>query len=261
MNHPTAIGSSSTGCICARRARPANDIRRVAARIHDMKQRVLFAGIDGSGKSSSLDWLISNLQKEYRIIKVVNGDGSLVVDGEKQLVFKRFYRLVEWVRPRAKKYHFYSYFLALKYLYKFVVIKYVERFGKCDLLMFEIDFLLHPAVYVTYHFPWTGRISSKGRLRIFTGLFGSKGKSTIMHLDIEPAEAVRRIHERGEEVQPHENVDDLTKLHAEFDRVVAAARSIGFYIHTISARLSQAEVVAEAEQVLRERLLDCRPQP
>jgi len=222
-----------------------------------MKQRALFAGIDGSGKSSSLDRLISALRKDYRIIKVVNADGSLIVDGQRQLVFKRFYRFVEWVRPRAKKYHFYSYFLALKYLYKFVVIKYVERFGKCDLMMFEIDFLLHPAVYVTYHFPWTKKISSKRRLWLFTFLFGSKEKSTIMHLDIEPAEAMRRIHERGEEVQPHENERDLTTLHAEFERVIAAARSSGFYIHTISARLSQAEVVAEAERVLRERLAHC----
>jgi len=222
-----------------------------------MKQRVLFAGIDGSGKSSSLDKLIAALQKDFRIIKIVNSDGSLIVDGEKQLVFRRFYRFVEWVRPRAKKYHFYSYFLALKYLYKFAVIKYVERFGKCDLMMFEIDFLLHPAVYVTYHFRWTAKISSKRRLWIFTFLFGSKAKSTIMHLDIEPAEAMRRIHERGEEVQPHENLQDLTTLRAEFDSVIAAARASGFFIHTISARLSQDEVVAEAERVLRERLLHC----
>lgn len=222
-----------------------------------MKQRVLFAGIDGSGKSSSLDRLISIFEKDYKIIKIVNSDGSLVVAGARQLVFKRFYRLVEWVRPRSKKYHFYSFFLALKYLYKFAVVKYVERFGKCDLMMFEIDFLLHPAVYVTYHFPWTGKISSKSRMRLFSSLYGSKGKSTILHLDIEPDEAVRRIHDRGEEVQLHENLRDLTMLRAEFGRVVAAGRSDGFYIHTISSRQSQNEVVAEAERVLRERLAHC----
>ncbi len=222
-----------------------------------MMQRVLFAGIDGSGKSSSLDQLISIFQKEYKIIKVVNSDGSLIVGGERQLVFRRFYALVEWVRPLSKKYHFYSFFLALKYLYKFTVVKYVERFGKCDLMMFEIDFLLHPAVYVTYHFPWTAKISSKRRMRIFSRLYGSKDKSTILHLDIEPDEAVRRIHDRGEEVQVHENQRDLTELRAEFERVISAARSDGFYIHTISARQSQREVVAEAERVLRERLLNC----
>ena len=170
-----------------------------------MKQRALFAGIDGSGKSSSLDQLITIFQKDYSIIKVVNRDGSLIVDGERQLVFKRFYSFIEWVRPRSKKYHFYSFFLALKYVYKFLVVKYVERFGKCDLMMYEIDFLLHPAVYVTYHFPWTRKISSKVRMRLFSGLFGSKEKSTILHVDIDPDEAVRRIHARGEEVQVHEN--------------------------------------------------------
>jgi hypothetical protein len=222
-----------------------------------MKQRALFAGIDGSGKSSSLDQLISIFEKDYCIIKVVNRDGSLIVSGEKQLVFKRFYRFIEWVRPLSKQYHFYSFFLALKYIYKFLVVKYVERFGKCDLMMYEIDFLLHPAVYVTYHFPWTAKIPSKIRMRLFSGLFGSKEKSTILHLDIDPDEAVRRIHERGEEVQAHENQSDLTALRAEFERVIVAARSDGFYIHSISANQTQSEVVAEAERVLRERLSYC----
>lgn len=128
----------------------------------------------------------------------------------------------------------------MKYLYKFVVVKYVERFGKCDLMMFEIDFLLHPAVFVAYHFPWTGKISSKLRMRLFSCLYGSKDKSTILHLDIDPVEAVRRIHARGEEVQAHENQRDLTTLRAEFARVIAAGRSDGFYIHT-EGNLGQAE--------------------
>ena len=63
------------------------------------------------------------------------------------------------------------------------------------------------------------------RMRLFSGLFGSKEKSTILHVDIDPDEAVRRIHARGEEVQVHENQRDLTMLRAEFERGIAAARS------------------------------------
>ena len=62
-----------------------------------MKQRALFAGIDGSGKSSSLDQLIDKYKNNYHIIKVVNSDGSLVINGERELVFKRFYNLISFL--------------------------------------------------------------------------------------------------------------------------------------------------------------------
>lgn len=219
-----------------------------------MKQRALFAGIDGSGKSSSLDQLIDKYKNNYHIIKVVNSDGSLVINGERELVFKRFYNLISFLRPLSKKYNFYSIFLALKYLYKVVVVKYVEHFRKCDLMMYEIDFLLHPAVYVTYHFNWTKKISSRWRFKIFSGLFGSKEKSTIFYLDIDPDEAMRRIHDRGEEIQLHENKKDLTILREEFQKVILAAKNEGYCIHTLSAENSQDEVVAQAEKLLKERL-------
>ena len=220
-----------------------------------MKQRVLFAGIDGSGKSSSLDFLINKIKDDYEVIKVVNVDGSLVVNGESQLVFRRFYKLVSSLRPLSKKYKFYPVFLALKYMYKFVVVKYVERFRKCDLVMYEIDFLLHPAVFVTYHFKWTKKLSSLLRFKIFSSLNGRKPKtSTIFYLDIEPDEAERRIHNRGEEVEAHENKKDLAILREEFEGVISAARNDGFCIYRISAMNPQKEVIAEAEKLLRDRL-------
>lgn len=79
-----------------------------------MKQRVLFAGIDGSGKSSSLDFLIDKIKDDYEVIKVVNVDGSLVVNGESQLVFRRFYKLVSSLRPLSKKYKFYPIFFGVE---------------------------------------------------------------------------------------------------------------------------------------------------
>jgi hypothetical protein len=154
-----------------------------------------------------------------------------VVNGESQLVFKRFYGFISFLRPLSRKYKFYPIFLAFKYMYKFVVVKYVERFRKCDLVMYEIDFLLHPAVFVTYHFKWTKKLSSRLRFRIFSILNGRKPKSsTIFYLDIEPDEAERRIRNRGKEIEAHENKEDLAILRDEFEGVINAARDDGFCI-------------------------------
>ena len=57
-----------------------------------------------------------------------------------------------------------------------------------------------------------------------------------------------------EEIELHENKEDLTILRDEFERVVIAARKEGFYIYRISAENSQNEVVALAEKMLKERI-------
>ena len=199
-----------------------------------MKHDVLFAGIDGSGKSTSLDHLIDRLDDSYSIIKIVNLDGSLIVKGEKELVFKRFYGFLQRMRPVSKRYRFYRLFLVLKYFYKLVVIKNVEHFRQCELVMYEIDYLLHPAVYVTYHFPSTQRLSSRARLRAFSRFFKGGGQPTIFYLDVDPDSAMERIRSRGKEIHAHENQDDLATLRQEFKNVIRAARQDGFYVHTIS---------------------------
>jgi len=224
-----------------------------------MKHRVLFAGIDGSGKSTSLDRLISRMENDYNIVKIVNRDGSLVVRGNRELVFRRFYWTLERLRPISKRYHFYSVFLVLKYLYKSLVISYVEHVKDCDLVMYEIDFLLHPAVYVTYHFPISRYLSSGTRFRVFSKLFRGKGNSTIFYLDVDPDSAMDRIRARGEETHPHENREDLATLREEFLKIIDAGRQAGFEIHAISTDKAQAEVVEEAYRFLVGRITSSGP--
>ena len=220
-----------------------------------MKHDVLFAGIDGSGKSTSLDHLIGRLGDSYSIIKIVNVDGSLMVKGERELVFERSYGFLQRMRPVSKRYRFYRLFLVLKYFYKFVVIKYVEHFRQCELVMYEIDYLIHPAVYVTYHFPSTQQLSSRARFRAFSRFFKAGGQSTIFYLDVDPDRAMERIRSRGKEIHAHENRDDLATLRQEFKNVIQAARQAGFYVHTISTTdNNQEDVVNEARRVLVERV-------
>ena len=119
-------------------------------RISGMAQTILFAGIDGSGKSTAADLLATRLEARHSVTRVVNKAATLVVNGEKRVVFRRFYHMIETCRPISRKLHVYGLFLIVKYLYKFVVSKYLARFHQSDFLVFEIDTLLHPAVYMAH---------------------------------------------------------------------------------------------------------------
>ena len=193
----------------------------------------MFAGIDGSGKSTAADLLASRLASRYSVTRVVNKDATLYVNGKKHMVFQRFYHTIEYLRPIARKYHLYGLFLVVNYIYKFMVSKYLEKFHQSDFLVYEIDTLLHPAVYITYHFPITRFIRPTVRFRIVKALFGRKRNFTVFHLDTRPDVAMERIHKRAAEIHPHENPADLAKLKNEFDRIIEVARSCGFDIRTV----------------------------
>lgn len=224
-----------------------------------MKHRVLFAGIDGSGKSTCMDSLISRLQSRYSIMKIGNYDPCFFYRGEKRPAVKyRYYRIMDYLRPIAKRYHFYSVFLIWNFTYKFLISKYLEVFKKSDIIVYDTDTLLHPAVYITYHIPFTKKINSGLRLRICSLLFGSKRNFSIFYLDTEPEVAIKRIHRRAEtgvDIHPHENIVDLKTLKREFDNMLEVASENGFEIFKINTNeKSLEEVVKEIHAILEKKL-------
>ncbi len=216
---------------------------------------VLLTGIDGSGKSTCLDMLIARLQRTYSVTKVVNKDASIYRNGERFLVLRPVYEAIEGMRGASVKYHFYSLFLVIKFLYKRYVIRHVLRCETSDLTMFEFDLLLHPSVHLVYHFPFTRRIGRRLRFRLMSWLTGTNPDFSVFHLETEPENAMARIRQRGAALAPHENVNDLRTLKEEFDRVIEVATDLGYRIDRVSTTDKEPSAVAdEIESILASRL-------
>ena len=164
-------------------------------------------------------------------------------------------RLLEWIRPFSLKYRFYTLFLALKFVYKLVLTKYLLLFSRSDLVIYEVDTLLHPAVYITYHLPFMRRIDRNWIFRIVRLAFGSPKNVSIFYLDTPPDVAMTRILERKREISPHENLQDLARLKCEFDRVIEIASRSGFDVKVAkTASLDAHEVVDQIELILEQTL-------
>ena len=224
-----------------------------------MKHKVLFAGIDGSGKSTCLDLLISKLESKYSILKIGNCDPYIFFKGEKKSAIKyRSYKIMEYIRPISVRYRFYGIFLLLNFTYKFLLSKYVELLKKSDLIMYETDTLLHPAVYITYHMPFSRMITNGSRFKICSFLFGAKRNFSIFYLDAKPEVAMERIHkraEKGDDIHGHENTRDLTKLKKEFDSMLEVASENGFEIFRINTNHKSLDEVAKEVQIILEEKL------
>lgn len=217
-----------------------------------MKRKILFAGIDGAGKSTSLDLLISRLDSKYKILRIGFSNPYLFFHGKKDMALKYDVQsAMESIGQFSKKCHCYGVFLILNFFVKRVITKYLETFKPCDLIMYETDTLLHPAVHITFHFPLSKFLSQRARLKIVSALFGSKKTMMIVFLDADPERAIERIHKRGDPLDAHENLQDLKMLRTEFHKMVNVAEEDGFKIIKVSTDdKSPEEVVNEIGRVL-----------
>jgi len=224
-----------------------------------MDSRVLFAGIDGSGKSSCLEAIIKRLDSEYSILKISNYDPCFYYRGEKTPAFKfNLNSILDYMRPVSVKYKFFGIFLLINFTYKYVLSKYLELFKKSNLIIYETDLLLHPAVYITYHFQMSKILNSRLRFKILSLLFGSKKKSMVFYLDTNPRIAMKRILKRGSVIDSHENIEDLEKLRMEFDKVLKVALDRGYKIYRIDTNQRNLDGVADEVQLIIERKLHGR---
>ena len=221
-----------------------------------MKHKILFAGIDGSGKSTCLDLLISRLDSYYSIIKIDIFGHYRFFKGEKRSVFNhRYYKIMENLRTISKKHNLYRAFLIINFIYKLVLTKIIEILNKCDLLMYSTDLFLHPAVYVTYYFPFTRKVKASFRFYIFNILFWSKRNFTIIYLDTNPEVAMARIRRRGSEIDAHEKIEVLKKLKQEFDNIIGIASRNGFEVISIKTDdKNLEEVTDEIQAILGEKI-------
>lgn len=216
--------------------------------------KLLFAGIDGSGKTSCLHLLIAKLESDYRILKIGNSDPCIFFEGKTTSAVKaRWYQKIDYLRTISVKYHFHGLFLLFNFLYKYLLSKYLESYGDTDIIMYESDTLLHPSVYITYHFPWTKKLSPGLRFRIVYTLFRSKENLIIFYLDTDPSIAVDRIQKRNINIQPHENCRDLGILKREFEKIVSVASRYGLDILEINTDSRTPEEVTREMEIFLEK--------
>jgi thymidylate kinase len=224
-----------------------------------MAYRVLFAGIDGSGKSSCVDLLMSRLRTKYSIIKLGDPNPCLHFQGKRiMLVNDNLHESVKKLRQISIKYHFYALFMVSKFIYKFILEKYVVLFNKSDLIFYPTDKLLHPTVYFTYLLPSTKKIASEFWFLISKSLFGFNENYTVFYLDAEPDVAMERICKRGSPLQPHENVRDLATLRNQFAEMIEIALRNGFEIIRINTNVKSLEEVTDEVQSIIEKKLYSR---
>ena len=224
--------------------------------MENKRHKVLFAGIDGSGKTTCLNLLVAKLEERYSIIKIGNHDPYFFYQGtQRSAANNKVYKIMDWLRPVSQRFRCYGLFLVVNFTYKHLLAKYVEWFKRSDIIMYETDVLLHPVVYIRYHFPVSRWISGKLRFKIVKTLFGPGKDCSIFYLDTSPEVAMDRILSRGGDIHEHENTRDLKKLKVEFDSMLEVVRENGFDIVRVNTNgRTLDEVLKEIQGILEEKL-------
>ena len=144
----------------------------------------------------------------------------------------------------------------MNYIYRTIVANYLGHLIKdANIVMYETDTLLHPAVYMTFHLPFSRHISRRIRVRLASIVFGSKRRFLTFYLEVDPNIAVERIRKRGGNIHTHENVKDLETLKEEFDKMISIASGSGFNIVRINTDNKSAEdVTNEIYMVVKREL-------
>ena len=220
--------------------------------------RVYFSGIDGSGKTSCLDGLIARLSPPIRILRIGTTGFLIFEDGEsRQLINSgRMQALGHKVRSTP----LYGFWLISNFMYKFLASKYYRWSADYQVAMLETDMLINPSAYLSLHFPALCRVLSPAtRFRLLDIFFGARRGTVMLHLDVDPAIGVARCEAReeegGDEVEPHENLEDLTMLRAQIKEIIQAARGKGYDLVTLdTSNLSKEQMIDAAETEIGKRV-------
>lgn len=219
--------------------------------------RVYFSGIDGSGKTSCLDGLIERLSPPNRVLRI-GTTGFLIFEAGRSTRLINSDRM-EALGSKVRGTPLYGFWLICNFLYKFLASKYFAWSADYQVAMLETDMLINPSAYLAFHFPRLCRVLSPAtRFRLLHTFFGARRGTVILHLDVTPEVGLARCQSReeedGYEIEPHENLEDLTLLRAQFEEITQAARDKGYDIVTIdTSDLSRDQMMDAAETEIRKR--------
>lgn len=218
--------------------------------------KIFFAGISGSGKSKCIELLISRINsKNSNLEPNYSGAIERINVGRSSFIFAACSNFLKRRKSLAIKCHFFGIYQIIKFVTKYLEIKYLELLKKGDFIIYETDFILHPSAYITYTFPLSKKISSSLRFRIFSMFFRTEKKYMIFYLDTDPKVAMERIRKRETEPQAHENIKDLKELKHELDNLLEIGTKNGLRIYKIKTDEKNEEEVADEVQKVLEKTL------
>lgn len=232
-----------------------------------MTLRTSVIGIDGSGKSTTISKVFDELSSNYRVAKT--GRPMYIGDnGNRVYVFGGFTGAMD---------NLHAYFDEIGSTKGIVVAnaanvslqplfekRIIDKFNP-DILIASRDMTICPAVYITYYVKPSRKISTELRMKMFNVIRINGYPDKIVHLEVDPVEAYRRIGKRIEQErgtiternkwrQLHENPSDLSELRKYYLEAIDIGERMGLDIRTISTKNGQEKVVDEMSKYITDDL-------
>lgn len=161
--------------------------------------RISITGVDGSGKTSAIDAVASELGGRERISRIFRPAYS-IVEGEKRFHFQRLLRLVDRLHSTADEKADQRLVMATNAFHVLLQGRVIEptirKQIKPTLVMGARDFHIDPAVYAIFYSPSLRRKSMKDRLKRLQRITGQEYRDVIFFLTVPPEIAIERIEQR-----------------------------------------------------------------
>ncbi len=236
-----------------------------------MSKEVIVAGIDGSGKSTTISDLVDRLSSNY---VVAHSGRPSYVDGpsmnQRNYLFENSISSIDKMHEIGDELKSKS-AIALANIVNVALWrrrheKIIKHYNP-DIIFSGRHRTIDSAVYSTYYFPLAAELPHSMRTSIAEGITKTGQPDLFVYLDISPETAVKRIESRIEKenkktgvVRPkwkhmHENVEDLKYLKKDYERILNRCKKLGWNIHTINVEESpQNEVADRIEELIIGRI-------
>jgi len=227
-----------------------------------MSYRFSFSGIDGSGKSTTIDEVSKTLASNG--CKVIHASRPSWFDTEgedRRYMATKINVFFDFLHGWADAHRYRSLVGIVNVGYcevRRLIEKYGENKFKPNIVLVGRDSSLDPFAYSTYYFPFTRNLSSEMRMQIVSSLLCKPRSDKVFYFDVDPNIAYERILQRIDREKKygaknrakwshmHENPDDLKFLQEQFEiSIELLVKEDGANIIRLDATKSQENVVQE----------------
>ena len=227
-----------------------------------MSYRFSFSGIDGSGKSTTIDKVSTALANEGNIVVHIRRCSWVDIEGkDREYIATKvngFFDLLHgWTDDRR-----YRSLVGIVNIGYSVAQRMMEKYAKShfnpDIVLVGRYSNLDPFAYSAFYFPFVRNLSPKQRMQVVSFLHRGASSDMVFYFDVDPLVAYERILQRIEREQMygtkdrakwphmHENPDDLKFLQEQFEiSLELLVKENGTNIVRIDATTPPEDVVQE----------------